>query len=70
MYTVNGINQNFEKEKWTTHKDVIQIRYGVKYLEIGKFGSFLLILVNSTAEEHRGKETTNDRRLTASMKGQ
>ena len=29
-YDAELINQNFEKEKWTTHKDVIQIRYGVK----------------------------------------
>ena len=29
-YDAELINQNFEKEKWSTHKDVIQIRYGVK----------------------------------------
>lgn len=28
-YDAELINQNFEKEKWSTHKDVIQIRYGV-----------------------------------------
>lgn len=29
-YDAELINQNFEKDKWSTHKDVIQIRYSVK----------------------------------------